>query len=46
MNAPRTLPSFDNRLSWDLMPGGSYTFDTGTSLEVGWSFTRSIWLAW
>jgi hypothetical protein len=46
VNAPLTLPFYDNRLSWDLMPGGSYTFDSGTSEELGWSFTYSTRLAW
>jgi len=46
VNAPLTLPFLDNRLSWDLMPGASYTFDTGTNLEVGLAFTYSTRLAW
>jgi hypothetical protein len=46
VNAPLTLPFYGNKLSWDLMPGGSYTFDTGTNLEVGWAFTYSTRLAW
>ena len=29
MNAPTTLPLFDNRLSWDIMPGASVTLDYG-----------------
>lgn len=46
VNAPVTLPFLDNRISWDLMPGMSYTFDTGNSQEVGFAFTYSTRLAW
>ncbi len=46
VNAPVTLPFFDNKLSWDLMPGASYTRDTGANLEVGWAFTYSTRLGW
>ena len=31
VNAPVTFPFFDNKLSWDLMPGASYTNNRGTS---------------
>jgi len=46
MNAPVTLPFLNNRISWDLMPGASYTRDKGSNLEVGWAFTYSTRLAW
>ncbi len=46
VNAPLTLPFYGNKLSWDLMPGASYTFDNANSLEVGWSFTYSTRLGW
>jgi hypothetical protein len=46
VNAPVTLAFFGNRVSWDLMPGTSYTKDTGTNTEVGWAFTYSTRLAW
>jgi len=46
VNTPWTLPFLDNTLSWDLMPGASYTFDTGTNLEVGLAFTYSTRVAW
>jgi hypothetical protein len=46
VNAPVTLAFFHNGLSWDLMPGTSYTKDTGTNTEVGWAFTYSTRLAW
>lgn len=46
VNAPVTLAFFSNTLSWDLMPGASYTFDSGADLGVGWQFTYSTRLAW
>ena len=46
VNAPVTLAFFNNAVSWDLMPGASYTFDQGSETEVGWSFTYSTRLAW
>ena len=41
VNAPVTFPFLNNRLSWDLMPGASYTNNRGSSAEVGWAFTYS-----
>ena len=46
VNAPLTLPFYGYKLSWDLMPGASYTFDTGNAVEVGWAFTYSTRLGW
>jgi len=46
VNSPVTLAFFNNTLSWDLMPGASYTFDRGSQTDVGWSFTYSTRLAW
>ncbi len=46
MNAPITLPFFDNRLSWDLMPGASATLNYPRDGQVAWAFTYSTRLAW
>jgi hypothetical protein len=46
VNAPVTFPLFGNKVSWDLMPGVSYTKDTGANTEVGWAFTYSTRVAW
>ncbi|MBP2647420.1 MAG: hypothetical protein H6Q77_1044 [Gemmatimonadetes bacterium] len=46
VNAPVTLPFLQNRLSWDLMPGASYTLDKGGVAEFGWAFTYSTRVAW
>jgi len=46
MNAPITLPFFDNRLSWELMPGGSATLSYPHDRDVAWAFTYSTRLAW
>ena len=45
-NAPVTLPLLDNKLSWDLMPGTSVSFDYGSQKETAWAFTYSTRLAW
>lgn len=45
-NAPVTLPFLDNKLSWDIMPGASVTFDYGTDQRTEPSFTYSTRLAW
>jgi hypothetical protein len=45
-NAPITLPFFDNRLSWDLMPGASATLSYPRDGQVAWAFTYSSRLAW
>jgi hypothetical protein len=46
MNAPATVPFFDNRLSWDLMPGASVTRDFGEESSTVWAFTYATRLAW
>jgi hypothetical protein len=46
VNAPVTFPLFGNKVSWDLMPGASYTTDKGTAAAVGWAFTYSTRVAW
>ena len=45
-NMPVTIPFFNNSLSWDIMPGVSYTIDNGTIDNPGWSFTYSTRLAY
>jgi len=45
-NAPVTLPFFDNKLSWDLMPGLSLTKQYGDSTETVGSFTYATRMAW
>jgi hypothetical protein len=46
INAPVTLPFFNNKLSLDLMPGGSYTTDYGVEGDPAFAFTYSVRLAW
>lgn len=46
MNAPATIPLFDNKLSWDVMPGASVTFDQGNGTADRGAFTYSTRLAW
>ena len=46
VNSPITLPFFQNRLSLDLMPGASCTFDYGTDDKTASAFTYSTRLAW
>ena len=46
MNAPATIPFFDNKLSWDLMPGFSVTRNAGGTENDKWAFTYSTRLAW
>jgi hypothetical protein len=46
MNTPATIPFFDNKLSWDLMPGVSMTVDYGQDEKTAWAFTYSSRLAW
>jgi len=45
-NAPATLPLFDNKLSWDIMPGASMTTDFGQENTTAWVFTYATRLAW
>jgi hypothetical protein len=46
MNTPATLPLFDNKLSWDIMPGASVTRDYGYGGNTAWAFTYSTRAAW
>ncbi|HUM00681.1 MAG TPA: hypothetical protein VL084_00220 [Thermoanaerobaculia bacterium] len=46
MNAPATIPFFDNKLSWDIMPGWSATLDSEGKGNTAWAFTYSTRLAW
>jgi hypothetical protein len=49
-NAPVTVPFFNNKLSWDVMPGFSVTRNltsaTTTSNSTGGAFTYATRLAW
>ena len=46
MNAPVTLPFFNNKLSWDLMPGASSTKLYQEENKTAWAFTYTTRLAW
>lgn len=46
VNAPVTIPLFKDKVSWDLMPGSSVTFDHGETKETAWAFTYSTRVAW
>jgi len=46
MNAPLTIALFDNKLSWDVMPGASVTLNDGAESTTAWGFTYSTRLAW
>ena len=46
VNFPCTIPFFDNKLSWDLMPGASVTKNYGQTESTEWAFTYSTRLAW
>ena len=47
-NAPATIPFFDNKLSWDVMPGFSVTrkLNDESNAGVTWAFTGATRLAW
>jgi hypothetical protein len=45
-NTPVTLPLFDNKLSWDVMPGASVTTDFGPENTTAWVFTYTSRMAW
>lgn len=45
-NAPVTIPFFNNKLSWDIMPGASVTAHYGEEGTTAWAFTYSTRLAW
>ena len=46
MNTPATLPFFENKLSWDIMPGFSMTRNFGEDETTGWAFTYSTRVAY
>jgi hypothetical protein len=47
VNFPCTVPLFNNKLSWDIMPGASVTKNYRTDNETNaWGFTYSTRLAW
>jgi hypothetical protein len=46
MNVPCTIPFFDNKVSWDLMPGASVTKNYGQTETTEWAFTYSTRVAW
>ncbi len=46
MNMPVTVPLFGNKVSWDIMPGASMTYDYGEDEETAPAFTYATRLAW
>ncbi|MGH7741817.1 MAG: hypothetical protein ACRENS_07335 [Candidatus Eiseniibacteriota bacterium] len=46
MNAPMTVPFFNNRVSWDVMPGASVTREFGEGGGTVGAFTYATRLAW
>jgi hypothetical protein len=46
MNAPATFPFFNNKLSWDIMPGVSMTKNYEEENNNAWAFTYSTRLAY
>ena len=46
INFPCTIPFFNNKLSWDLMPGVSSNHNYGPTKTTAWAFTYSTRLAW
>jgi len=46
MNFPCTIPFFNNKVSWDVMPGASFTKNYGVTETTAWGFTYSTRLAW
>ena len=46
MNAPATIPFFNNKLSWDVMPGVSVTEKYEGESESAWAFTYTTRLAY
>ena len=46
MNVPITFPFFENKLSWDLMPGTSMTRNYGVEETTAWAFTYSTRVAY
>jgi hypothetical protein len=46
INFPSTIPLFNNKLSWDLMPGATVNHNYGQTKTTAWGFTYSTRLAW
>jgi len=46
VNTPVTIPLFDNKVSWDLMPGASVTRNIQQDSINGWAFTYSTRVAY
>ena len=46
MNAPATVPFFNNKLSWDIMPGVSVTNKYDGEASSAWAFTYATRLAY
>jgi hypothetical protein len=46
MNSPWTAPLFDDKVSWDIMPGASVTRNYGVEGNEAWAFTYSTRVAW
>jgi hypothetical protein len=46
MNTPVTIPFFENKLSWDIMPGFNMTRNYGVEETTAWSFTYSTRVAY
>ena len=46
VNFPCTIPLFNNKVSWDLMPGASVTANYGPDSTTAGGFTYSTRLAW
>ena len=46
MNAPATIPFFNNKLSWDIMPGASVTEKYEGQTTSAWAFTYTTRLAY
>jgi len=45
-NIPCTIPLFQDKISWDLMPGASFTRNYGKDSSTAWGFTYSTRVAW
>lgn len=46
VNFPCTIPFFKNRVSWDLMPGASFTRNYGQDETTAWALTYSTRIAY
>src|SRR5205085_12222718 len=45
-NMPITIPLFNNKVSWDLMPGANMTINYGNTQTTAFGFTYSTRVAW